>query len=45
MVEGCEVADADSTEVDADVSEPLLACFGIQILTGFLSEGGLRVGK
>ena len=44
MVEGCEVADADSTEVDADVSEPL-ACFGNQILTGFLSEGGLRVGK
>ena len=28
MVEGCEDADADSTEVDeADVSKPLLACF------------------
>ena len=38
VVEGGEVADADSAEVDADVSEPLLACFGIQILTGFFFQ-------
>ena len=38
MVEGCEVADADSTEVDADVSEPLLACFGIKFSQDFFQR-------
>ena len=45
MVEG-EDADADSTEVDADVSKPLLACFEFKFSQDFSFRGWtLRVGK